>query len=295
MGTVVITGAGGFLGRGLGRRLAETGWEVVALSRRRADVTDLDALRAQVEDADAVVHLAFPTRAASRREHPFESLREVLIGTSNVLQLAVECGARHVVLASSGKVYGAPRTLPQTEEHPLAPTTQLGALKQLAESVLSDGSGALAVRETLGVTTLRIFNVYGPGQRDEFVVPHLVRGLRAGPVLRLGELDHRRDYIHLDDTAAAFATVLDRPAPPGSLRALNVGSGGSTSVRELLTRLSALAGVTPEIVQDPARRRPDEIEEERADTTRLRALGWAPGVSLDEGLAALWAHGEQRS
>jgi len=284
---VVVTGAGGFLGRGVCRRLAGSGWEVVALDRS-ADVTDRAALVGRVSAADAVVHLAFPTRGKARRDRPFETLQEVLEGTSNVLQLAVGCGAVHVVIASSGKVYGPPRRLPISEDHPVAPETQLGALKRLAESVLHDGALAVGGAPTIGVTALRIFNVYGPGQREGFVVPRLVASLRGGGPLRLGELDHRRDYIHLEDTCAAFGTALDHPASAGTLRVLNVGSGRTASVRELVERLGRLAGVTPEVVQDPTRRRPDEAPEECADVTRLRALGWAPRVDLAEGLAALW-------
>jgi len=292
---VVVTGAGGFIGRGLCRLLAGTGWQVVALNRRRGDVTEGAALRELITSADAVVHLAFPTRGEARRERPFEALGEVLAGTKNVLQLAVECGATHVVLASSGKVYGPPTALPISEDHPVAPQTRLGALKRLAESVLHGGVRAVGSGGELGVTTLRIFNVYGPGQRAEFVVSHLVASLRAGGPLRLGELDHRRDFIHLEDTCAAFAAALAHPASPGSLRALNVGSGQSVSVRELVAQLGRLAGVTPDVVQDATRRRPAEPPEERADVQRLRALGWVPRVALAEGLAALWEGREVRS
>lgn len=287
MARVVITGAGGFLGHGLCRRLAGSGWEVVALDRT-ADVTDRAAMRGRVSAADAVVHLAFPTRGKARRERPFETLVEVVAGTVNVLRLAVECGAAHVVLASSGKVYGPPQRLPISEDHPVAPETRLGALKRLAESVLHDGARAVGSAGGLGVTTLRIFNVYGPGQREGFVVPHLVASLRAGGPVRLGELDHRRDFIHLEDTCAAFGTALDHPAPAGVLRVLNVGTGRAISVRDLLEGLGAPAGVTPEVIQDPTLRRPDEAPEERADMARLRALGWAPRVELAEGLSALW-------
>jgi GDP-4-dehydro-6-deoxy-D-mannose reductase len=235
-----------------------------------------------------VVHLAFPTQGAARRERPFETLRSVLLGTSNVLRLAVECGASQVVLASSGKVYGPLGALPISEDHSVVPQTRLGGLKRLAESVLHDGARALGGADGLSVTTLRIFNVYGPGQRTEFVVPHLVSALRTGGSLRLGELDHRRDFVHLDDTCRAFEAALAQPAPAGVLRALNVGTGKSVTVRELVERLGRLAGVTPEVVQEPSRRRPQEATEERADVSRLTALGWTPRVALSEGLAALW-------
>ena len=81
------------------------------------------------------------------------------------------------------------------------------------------------------------------------------------------------------------------PADPGAFRALNVGSGRSASVRELIELLAALSGRRPEIVQEQERLRPDEPAEERADCTRLKALGWRPRTDLETGIKRLWDSG----
>ena len=288
---VMLTGANGFIGRRLASLLVEQGNDVVGLSRVEADVTDHRALLSQARPVDALVHLAFPTRASQRRGAPMEALRAVASGAGNLVALAVSCGARHLVLASSGKVYGEPGILPTREEHPRNPNTFLGELKVLQESVLE-----LAARRsdaTLGVTSLRLFNVFGPGQPAEFVISHLLEGMRRGGPIALGELDHARDYLYLDDACSAFAVALGSPPPLGEFRPLNVGTSRSASVREILGIFARISGREPRIVMEPLRARPEEAAEEIADIGRLRALGWAPLVTLEDGLRSLWEGGQE--
>jgi len=293
---VVLTGGAGFIGRPLQAALEAAGWEVVSLSRSAADVTDGDALLEQAAPAEAVIHLAFPVAAHSRGDRPLETLHEVSLGMTNALRLAGRAGASQLVLASSGKIYGVPESLPITEDHAVAPNTFLGELKQLQEEILAQGVRyGTAAGWSCGATALRIFNVYGPGQGDGFFVPTLLDGFRQGGSLRLGELDHLRDWIHVQDVCRAFLAVLDRPADPGILRPLNVGTGQATSARELVDCLAAHVGSTPEVIQDPARLRTGEAPEERADCTRLQTLGWTPGRRVTEELCALWDAGERAS
>ncbi|MFH2006085.1 MAG: NAD(P)-dependent oxidoreductase [bacterium] len=292
MPRVVITGGAGFIGRPLRSILERGGWDVVSLTRSAADVTDADALLGRVVEAEAVVHLAFPVAAHAQHDRPLETLHEVALGMTNALRFAGRAGAGQVVLASSGKIYGAPVSLPITEDHVLAPSTFLGELKRLQEEILAQGVryGA-AAGWPCGATALRIFNAYGPGQGDGFFVPTLLEGLRLGGPLALGELDHRRDWVHVQDVCEAFLAALARPADPGTLRCLNVGTGRAVSARELLGRLAKHVGGAPEVRRDPTRLRPGEAPEERADCTRLRALGWSPRRSVEEELCALWDAG----
>jgi len=286
MRRAVVTGANGFLGRAVVAALRAGGWDVVALDRLAADVADHDALLRHALPADLVVHLAAPTQSDERRGAPLAALRVAAAGTANAAALAGECGATAFVLASSGKVFGQPRTLPIPDDHPVAPTTWLGELKALQESVV-----ALAARRGggFGATLLRIFNVYGPHQRAEFVVPQLLAAWqRVGPI-RLGELDHGRDFVHVADVARSFALVADAPPAPGQVRAWNVGTGHATTVRELVALLARASGRTPDIEQDPARLRHDEPPVEVAACAGLATLGWRPAVALADGLRALWA------
>jgi len=286
--TAIVTGSGGFIGRRLQPALKQAGWTVVGLPRSAADIGDQHQTLLNKLPAQALIHLAFPTSASFRREHPDEARRQVEAATANALELAGACNARQVILASSGKVYGDPGKLPVGEDCPPAPTTFLGELKLLQERLLQAGAGRLAI------TSLRLFNVYGPGAPAGFLIPRLVTGFAGSGRLALGELDHRRDWVHVDDACAAFVTALEHPADPGTFRALNVGSGRSASVRELIELLAALSGRRPEIVQEQERLRADEPLEERADCARLAAMGWSPRIDLETGIKRLWDSGPSR-
>lgn len=285
MSRAVLTGAGGFLGRATTAALRAAGWDVLALDRAAADVADRAALLRHAAPADVVVHLAFPTRPADRRADPLAALHAVAAGTANAAALADCCGATAFVLASSGKVYGSPRTLPIPDDHPLAPTTWLGELKVLQEHVAT-----LAARRggRSGATLLRFFNVYGPGQRPDFLVPQLVAQWRGPGPVRLGELDHARDFVFIADAARAVVAAVGAPPRPGEVRAWNVGSGQAVTVREIVATLARVSGRAPAIEQDPALLRPDEPPAEAAAFAGLAARGWRPTVTLEDGLRAVW-------
>lgn len=274
---VAVSGAGGFIGAHLTRALVARGDRVLPLVRAGS------TLDAPQEPIDAVVHLAFPTSAALRRGAPVEALASAIGTTLAAVSRAASAGARHLVIASSGKVYAPPARLPIEEDFALAPTTYLGELKLACERLagLSARRGA-----AFGVSALRIFNVYGPGQRGEFIVPHLLAALgRArAPV---GELEHGRDYLHVTDVCDAIVMALAHPPAPGELRAMNVASGRATTARELAQLIEAASGTALDLVVDPARLRPGEVTEERARARALTLLGWAPRITLAEGLAEL--------
>jgi nucleoside-diphosphate-sugar epimerase len=276
---VGISGAGGFIGKHLVATLKHHGHQPIALTREPAGT-----LRPPDTELDALVHLAFPTNPELRTARPLQALRDALATTASALLLAEELGAGQLILASSGKVYGHPLALPITEDHALVPTTFLGQLKLLCEGAAATASGPAS----FGISVLRIFNVYGPGQAESFVVPKLLAGLRRGGSLTLGQLDHARDWVHVEDVCRALLCLLDKPGPRPSLRTFNVGSGRSASVRQLLEIAERASGKKLAIVQDLSALRADEPAQERADTQALAELGWRARVDLNAGIGALW-------
>jgi nucleoside-diphosphate-sugar epimerase len=275
---VLVGGGSGFLGGALVSRLSREGSPHVGVSRSTGvDLTCWDQVEA-LGGFDVIVNTAGRASVPASYQDPRGFQRENFLTTLNLLELARRTGARFVHAGSY--VYGAPRYLPIDEAHPLAAQNPYGASKLLAERLCSDYHRDFGVP----VTVLRIFNAYGPGQRREFLVPTILEGMRAGRV-ELADARPRRDFVHLDDVVDAFVRgIAWRHA---GCEAINVGSGRSTSVAELVEIAVRASGRDVRVhIRDAAR--PTEIADTVADVRKAAAtLGWSPRVDLESGIAAL--------
>ncbi len=142
-----------------------------------------------------------------------------------------------------------------------------------------------------GAVIVRSFNLLGPGQAEIFALPGFARQLAAiqrgehEPVLRVGNLEARRDFVHIDDALEAYRLLL-RAGRVGEV--YNLGTGRALSIRQVLDRLLDVSGVAASAEIDPERFRPVDVPMTCAATARLEALGWAPQRTLDDALGALW-------
>lgn len=283
---VLVTGAGGFVGRHLCEYLRAGGDEPVPIDSE-VDVTDPAALQAAVERArpDAVVHLAGVSSVAASHRDPSRTFAVNALGAVNLLAAVQQAAPRaRVLLVGSAEMYGAlPSEAGATEDIPLRPLNPYAASKVAAEVAgfqFHRGRG-------LAVVSVRAFNHLGRGQRPEFVVPSFaaqiaaIRRGRAEPVLRVGNLDPVRDFSHVADVVEAYRLLLDKGEPG---QAYNVCSGEGHAIRGVLDRMIDLARVQARIEVDPARLRPAEIPRLVGDPSRLRALGWRPSRTLDDAL-----------
>jgi nucleoside-diphosphate-sugar epimerase len=256
-------------------RLARDGVPVVGASRSTG--VDL-ASREQVQQLgafDVLVNAAGRTFVPASFDDPQAFARDNVLVTRNLLELAGRTGARFIQAGSY--VYGAPRALPVDEEHPLAAHNPYSASKIAAERACAE------VHRTGGVpvTVLRVFNAYGAGQRREFLVPTIVAGIRAGAI-ELADAAPRRDFVHVDDVVDAFVRAI--AWRHDGCEAVNVGSGRSTSVAELVA-IAVRASGRDVGVRFARRARPGEIADVVADA--VAALGWRPRVTLESGIAEL--------
>lgn len=290
---VLLTGAAGFLGRHLARRLAGVGCEVIGLSLEpvglpagmsfvAADVRDRPAIVGAVDRVapDAIVHLAALSHVGESWQRLSDYFAVNVLGTENVVAAA---RGRRLLFASTAEVYGlVPEAeQPIREERPLAPQSPYAMTKAAGERWVRAAGG----------TVLRLFNLVGPGQAPIFALPSFAAQLaaieagRAEPVLAIGNLSARRDFVHVEDGAAAVIRLLER-GEPGEV--YNLASGRATSIAEALERLIDRAGVQVRLAQDPERLRPVDIPLTCGDSSRLRALGWRPERGLDAALDELW-------
>ena len=277
---VLLTGGHGFVGRRLQRELVAGGHEVSAPRHDTLDVTRPES----VDDAlaagpDAVVHLAAIAFAPDADTDTAHALN-VNVGGTLVLMEALRRLPRTpiVLVVGSADVYaiakGAGFSL--AEESPLGIRGSYGLTKVAQEAVAMEA----AEREGWSLVVARAFNHTGPGQRREFVVP-------------VGNLDVRRDLLHVDDVVVAYRLVLEALAdgrvPRGGV-VLNVASGRTVSIREVVDGLQLRAGTAAPLFVDPRLVRPNDPPEIRGDADRLRALtGWRPTRDLDEILDDVWA------
>jgi nucleoside-diphosphate-sugar epimerase len=279
MASILVTGASGFLGRHLVRRLRSEGQTVVEASRTLGDVGE-PATWARLPATDTVVHLAGKSFVPDSWEDPAAFLRTNLQGTAEALEYCRRHGASLVFLSSY--LYGDVSRQPIPESAPLVAKNPYALSKKLAE----EACGFFADRFGLAITILRPFNIYGPGQADTFLVPTIVNQVRVGRVIHVRDLEPRRDYVYVRDVVDAIGRSV---ASASGFRVFNIGSGASHSVGELIETIQDVWGTDLPVRSDGVRR-PDEIMETVADIGHAaQEIGWQPRFTLRQGLEDLHA------
>lgn len=280
MGRVLVAGGSGFIGAAVARRLRAEGADLTIASRSSGvDLADWDAVDA-LGRYELIVHAAGRASVPDSFAVPRQYYRDHLLVTLNLLELARLSHAR-LVLAST-YVYGRAAHVPAAEEDRLEPHSPYTASKLLAEGLCRDYHRDFGVP----VDILRIFNAYGPGQPDAFLVARVVAGAVAGRI-ELADPTPRRDFVHVDDIARAFALAARRVA--SGCEVFNVGTGRSYSVDAVARIAARLAGGDVEIAYSGAPR-VGEIADACADVAKAaRVLGWRAEIDLQAGLAALVA------
>jgi GDP-4-dehydro-6-deoxy-D-mannose reductase len=283
----------GFIGNRLAAFLAASGHTVTGtcLGSPRpiegveilpADLLDRGALAEVVTRGSphAVVHLGGLSHVGNSWGAIGEYFRVNVLGTERLLDAA---GKVPFVLASSGEVYGE---VPEWEQ-PLGedrlplPSSPYALTKAAAERLVLATGGTVA----------RLFNVIGAGQSPRFALPSFaaqlneLRAQKGRGVLKVGNLEPRRDFLHLEDAVEGLRTLIES-GEGGEI--YNLGSGEAHSIGEVLAWLIEVSGVDAEVVEDPARVRPVDLPLLCADNRRIREIGWTPRRNLVEALEDIW-------
>ncbi|MHB1361814.1 MAG: GDP-mannose 4,6-dehydratase [Thermoleophilia bacterium] len=241
----------------------------------------------ETEKPDAVVHLAARAQVAGAWEQAPEILQTNIVCTQMLMQMLHEKAPQaRVLIVSSSEVYGRvdQDRLPTSENSPLKPNNPYSVSKVGQEFV------GIQYHEAFGTEAViaRPFNHIGPRQVGNFVVPAFARqiarmeaGLRE-PVLRVGNLESRRDFTDVRDIVRAYWLLLVSGKPG---EAYNVASGVSHPVSEILEKLLRLSTVHPRIENIPELMRPSDTPVVEGDASKLRSLGdWRPEIPLERSL-----------
>ena len=304
-GTILVTGAAGFIGSHLSEALIARGDRVVGLDNfndfydpaiKRGNLAGLQGrpgfalVEGDIRDAAAVarvfaehaptsvVHLAAMAGVRPSLQDPALYHDVNCTGTAIVLQAARAAGVSRVVFGSSSSVYGGNPKVPFHEDddvsHPVSPYAATKRANELTCHTFHHLYG-------MDIACLRFFTVYGPRQRPEMAIHKFVRLTEAGQPLPLfGDGRSERDYTYIDDILDGVVKAHDRSH---GYRIYNLGESRTISLRDLVAAIGRATGKEPRVDWQPPQ--PGDVPRTFADIGRAKAeLGYAPKVDLDEGL-----------
>lgn len=301
-GPPLVTGATGFAGSHLVEELLTREPAVAAWAHRggartpgaghprvqwtAVDLLDRDAVRRALEETQpaAIYHCAGIAHVGESWAAPERALRVNALGTHHVLEGVRDAGLACPVLVTGSALVYRPSARPLCEDDPIGPADPYGVSK-LAQEML-----AMRARHA-PVFVARPFNHAGPRQAPSYSTSSFARQIaeieagRSAPVLRVGNLDSRRDITDVRDTVRAYMLVVERGRPA---RPYNVCSGRAYRVRDLLDALVALAKVPIAVEVEAGRLRPSDNPVIAGDRSRItNETGWIPQILIEQTLRDL--------
>lgn len=324
--TILVTGAAGFIGFHTAQRLLADGASVVGLdnfnayydpalkearwkqleqaerfSGVRLDIADREGLERLFAETkpQQVIHLAAQAGVRHGVDHPHDYADANLTGMLNMLEVCRHGGVQHLVFASTSSVYGANEAMPFSEHHGTAHQLSLYAATKRANEAMAHAYAHLYGIPTTG---LRFFTVYGPWGRPDMALFKFTKAILAGePIQVFNNGDMARDFTFIDDIvegvvrtlravpdvdASWQATAAD-PETSGvaPYRVFNIGRGAPVRLMDFIAVLEKELGVTAEKDFQPMQ--PGDVSQTWCDVTELdAAVGYRPGVSVEDGVAA---------
>ncbi|GFM88306.1 GDP-6-deoxy-D-lyxo-4-hexulose reductase [Pseudomonas cichorii] len=307
MQRILITGANGFVGKILCETLQDAGHHVIALVGNtspapshadhllQCDIRNAEALEQAIAEADPthVVHLAAITHVPTSFKEPLLTWETNVMGSVNLLQaLQNKAPKAFVLFVSSSEVYGGSfkQAIPLNESSPCQPLNPYAASKLAAEAAVNE-----YFRQGQPGIIVRPFNHIGAQQSPDFATASFARQIalvEAGeqpPLLKVGNLQAERDFLDVRDVCNAYVALLQLADRDGDYpRCFNICSGQPRKIQTMLDMLLAMSSKDIEVGEDPQRMRPSDIPSAVGDNSAIRnAIGWQPGIDLQETLATL--------
>ena len=294
---ILITGGSGFIGSHIVELYQDKAEEIRVLDNLRTgyrhnldglrhtfiegSITDRELVKKAVEGVDYIFHLAALVSVPESMAKPGECVDINVHGLLNVLEEASAAGVKKLVFASSAAIYGDNPTVPKLESMLPEPKSPYAITKLDGEYYL----GMFQNEGRLETAAIRFFNVFGPRQDPKgayaAAVPIFIeKAVRGEDITIFGDGGQTRDFIYVQDIAGALAFAVETPGVTG---VFNAGYGGQITINDLADGLIKAAGSDSRIIH--AAERAGDVRHSRASADKLRAAGWIPRHSLDEGLA----------
>ena len=304
---ILVTGGCGFIGSEIVKQLSLAGANVTIIDNLSsgkekyiqglsnvklitADLLDDHAIESVVKDKEYVINNAALPFIPDSYYLP-KKFFDVNVNATISLALAVikEKKAKRFVHISSSEIYGTARYTPMDENHQTTPQSTYAVSKLAGERVIF----TMHKEHNLPAVIIRPFNSFGPNITQPYIIPEIITQIMKGNVVKLGNLNAKRDLTYVSDTARGIILSLVKEGVIGEV--INIGSQRSYSIKDLVSLISEIMGKKVSIEVDPSRFRPYDVDTLICDYERAtKLLGWKPEIAVKEGLekTIAWAKKE---
>lgn len=282
MKKILITGADGFIGSHLTESLLKKGHKVVAIAHYNSfnfhgwldeinssykknlhiisgDISDHAFVDSIMSDIEYVFHLASLISIPYSFLSPNIFISTNINGTLNLLESSNKYKVKKFIHTSTSEVYGTAQYIPIDELHPINPQSPYAASKVAADSLVN----AYFYSKSMPVVTLRPFNVFGPRQSARAIIPNIIsQCINKSKKIKLGNINSIRDFTFVEDTVDAFIKVLENKSKKIIGETINIGSGHTISIKELVNKIIKITNYNGKLLIDKKRIRPNKSEVE---------------------------------
>ena len=282
MKKILITGSSGFIGKNLIDNLL-TEYEIIGLSKKGEKskinhiIKDVNEITSKdFKNIFCVIHLAAITDPKICEDFPEKCITTNVLGTQKILEASRKNNCK-IIYASTSHVYGIPKKIPISEIASTSPTS-IYAGSKLAGEILCE---SYQKQFNMDISIVRIFSVYGPKSNNHCVLPSIVKQMKNSNIIKLGNINSKRDFIFISDIIDAFKIILKNI---DGFNIYNVGTEKSYSIKEICKKFEKLYAKKIVIKNNSEQNRKIDAKNIICDATKLKKLGWKSKITLDEGL-----------
>jgi len=277
MGKILITGGNGFIGKNAQKYLVGKGYNVEAPPSDELNILKQeDWEKWEGKEISHVLHLAGKTFVPDSWAEPEDFFQTNVMGALQAIRFCrkAQVGMTYI----SAYIYGQPQTIPLPETAEVKPDNPYAKSKHMGEELCEFFSGNFG----MDITVLRLFNVYGPGQKKNFLIPYVLsQALDSGDIIVVQDEKPKRDFVYINDVCHAMELSIQNTS---GFHIFNVGSGVSFSVREIIDKVQEAAH-TEKRVYSYKNKRKNELDDVIADIRKIKKeWGWEPQMTLDAGI-----------